>query len=332
MPKSKALTQEQQDFLQKFLGQGRRRDEKLTGQYKDFLRRKTKVLTEVFKLAPEDPVRKTLLDLVAQIDQSKEGQDGVANFKEAFDALDDVKRQARRAARGLPALTVAEVEKKIQALARNGMHRTRQATDLWERMDPLLTELRKPENKASSCQTLEAALEFRQRFAATEDGLRAQLVTLGKAKSDIVTDLKRFPLEEKEQTIRAEIAYLQDVDPQSAAPLPGLLDKAKATFMPAEAVEKGFADKVAQFEKLIAECKSLGTFQQRQQEKLPDSFKELERRDEQRRLVTELILDSEDISDELTFLQTREKPKNVVAPYDWSNSAGFRNFTDNLPE
>lgn len=334
MAKSKALTQEQQDFLRKFVGEDttRQQEKKLTSQYKDFLRRKTKVLGEVYKLAPEDPVRIALLDQVAQIDQSKEGQDGTANFKDAYEALKDVKRQARRVARGLPALAYADVEKRIQTLARIGMRRSRQATDIIEKVDPLLTELRKPENKASSCPTLEAALEFRTRFGNIEDGLRAQLVNLGKAKNDIVIELQQFPLQEKEQSIKGEIAYLQELDPQSAAPLPELLEKAKAAFIPVAAVEQRFADKAAQFEILIKECKSLGNFQQRQQQPLPESFQELEQRDERRKLLTEMLLDHDKLTDELTFWETQDKPKQVEAPYDWSNSAGFQNFTDGLPE
>src|SRR5262249_5472239 len=120
MPKT--LTPEQENFLSRFLeNKSRRKQQKLTTQYKDFLRRKTKVLGEIYKLAPDDPQRQALEDLVAQIDQSKEGLGGTPNFKHAYEALEDVKTQARRAGRGLPALTVQDVEQKIQRLSRIGL-------------------------------------------------------------------------------------------------------------------------------------------------------------------------------------------------------------------
>src|SRR5262245_44749783 len=113
MPKT--LTPEQEDFLARFLeNKSRRKREKLTTQYKDFLRRKTKVLGEIYKLSPDVPQRQALEDLVAQIDQSKEGLGGTPNFKHAYEAIEDVKTKARRAGRGLPALRVEDVEEKFQ--------------------------------------------------------------------------------------------------------------------------------------------------------------------------------------------------------------------------
>src|SRR5262249_9252179 len=122
MPKTKELTQEQQAFLTRFLVKGTRKEEKkLTKQYQDFLRRKTKILTEVYKLPPGDN-RRALEHEINKIDEGKEA-DGAVDLKGAYDKLEDVKVKARRAAKGLSPLTAADVERRIQQLARSGFGR-----------------------------------------------------------------------------------------------------------------------------------------------------------------------------------------------------------------
>src|SRR5262249_34946485 len=136
-PERKELTQEQKEFLSKFLVKGTRKEErKLTKQYQDFLGRKTKILTEVYKLPANDPTRKALEREINKIDEGKE-EDGTLDLKGAYDKLEDVKVRARRAARGLPPLTAADVERRIQQLARSGFGRASQSKEVLDKMEAL---------------------------------------------------------------------------------------------------------------------------------------------------------------------------------------------------
>lgn len=338
MGKSKKLNPEQKQFLTQFVV-SRKQKEKLSTEYKDFLRRKTKVLGEVYKLAPENALRKTLEDQIAQIDAGKV-RDKAANFKGAYEELEAIKKQARRAAKGRPALTAAEVERQIQHLWRTGFGLAREVKDVIDGMEAMCAELRKDENKASSRDNLVQATHFRTDFAGKEDEFRTNLLTLANSKNAVGKALADIPLERKTQQIRSELEFLRENGATGLDHLPALLDQALVHFrrnnaaMTAQSIGREFDVKVTAFEELIVICKDLSKFKNdTAPQPLGEKFKELVEKDNERVKTTKMLLLEERLIDEWEYDKTEEKPRQVTAPYQWSQQMPeYRDFTDLLPE
>ena len=335
----KPLTQEQHDFVVKFITkkkpkEAQKQEEKLTGEYQDFLRRKDKVLADIYRFPPEHPRRKELEAELAQVDQLQT-KDDKANFKKAYEKLEKVKERIHKAAKNMPPLSADKLGRDVQMLARMVQNVATAAAELFSGAQAVCDEVRN-HPKTSSFATLNEKLDYRDAFEAVEDGLRTKMAALTGARDNLIKSLNALELDKKEQEIRNQIAFVEEATPGSTTAVAGRLDQVVAALkvqgrpLTAAVLTAGLAQKEAALDQLLAEWKDLGG-QQRDSQPMPDKFKKLEERDRRRVNAAKMLLNREGQWDEKQLGRTQEPPKKVDTPYSWESCPQFGDLSDSLP-
>lgn len=251
MAKSVTLTAEQTEFLEKYLkGKNRIAKATLTSDYKDFLGRQAKAQAAIDVLTPGSADRMALEARMA-------GAQGLADngkFSAAYDALNSVKKDARKAANGFKSsLTPASIKAEI-AFVQSGLvdlasERNARAAAIEDKFDEALTYLRGRNPVSSTSSREEAFARLRdlqapiQQARTTLEFRKAELDING---TEMAARVKAFDLASKVSDIEHKIAVLDQTVPGSGADVTAALNKVTAGFTTAglNDAEKWLRDRV----------------------------------------------------------------------------------------
>jgi serine/threonine protein kinase len=263
------LTEKQIEFLKKHKMWNAAKDKSSLSsskesQFKDFDRRKEKLLAELSRLSEDQ----------RQVFESKlrvaDGKARKQDFKGAYEDLKEVKKDARRAANGyVDSLSLRDVESQLAALGNEARNVTVRVQQLRAGQDSVLGLLAK-EPKASASKTLAEASEFRRDFKNTEVSLRSQVTGLTNICGEISGYLDGAKINKRFDDINHQLELLQnekglkvsDVKIRSGLEYAKFMDKGK--LLTSSGIKSEFSAFSAEFDARIKDHKDLGKFQQRE--------------------------------------------------------------------